>query len=24
VPPDASPNLAPPPQLIEKERLKTS
>jgi hypothetical protein len=24
VPPDASPNLAPPPQPIETERLKTS
>jgi hypothetical protein len=24
VPPHASPNLAPPPQLVEKERLKTS
>jgi hypothetical protein len=23
-PPDASPNLTPPPQLIEKEELKTS
>jgi len=24
VPPDASPNLAPPPQPIKTERLKTS
>jgi hypothetical protein len=24
VPPDASPNLDPPPQPIETERLKTS